>query len=36
MNSHGDIVGTYTFADNVSHIFVMSLVAIVAQIEDGG
>jgi uncharacterized membrane protein len=24
MNSHGDILGTYTFADNVSHIFVMN------------
>jgi len=24
MNSHGDILGTYTLADNINHIFVMS------------
>jgi hypothetical protein len=24
MNSHGDILGSYTFADNVNHNFVMS------------
>jgi hypothetical protein len=24
MNSHGDVLGTYTLADNVSHTFVMS------------